>query len=94
MNSIRLDRSAYPNEFDAPQADDSRLRRMPFVALWRLWWRVGRALLAVVLGTLSLWLARARERDDLSRLEPHMLRDIGVTEEQAGKEWKKAFWIP
>jgi uncharacterized protein YjiS (DUF1127 family) len=30
----------------------------------------------------------------LSRLEPRMLRDIGVTEEQAGKEWKKAFWIP
>lgn len=33
-----------------------------------------------------------RQRNDLSRLPPHMLRDIGLTEEEAQAEASRALW--
>jgi len=41
---------------------------------------------------LNAWMERSRQRDALSELDPCMLRDIGVTEEQAGRESRRPFW--
>lgn len=38
------------------------------------------------------WMERSLQRDELSELDPRMLRDIGVTEEQAGRESRRPFW--
>jgi uncharacterized protein YjiS (DUF1127 family) len=76
-----------------------RLRAFPAPELSRLWWwRLGRASLATLVALATLlttgrrWRERARQRDDLSSLDARMLRDIGVTKEQAGKEADKSFW--
>jgi uncharacterized protein YjiS (DUF1127 family) len=36
--------------------------------------------------------ARSRQREALSRLDDHLLEDIGVTREQANAEAAKPFW--
>jgi uncharacterized protein YjiS (DUF1127 family) len=41
---------------------------------------------------LSMWLMRHRSRQGLARLEPYLLRDIGVTPEEAHRELTKPFW--
>ena len=41
---------------------------------------------------LKCWRERMRQRYELSELDPRMLRDIGITEEQAGREVLKLFW--
>ncbi|MEM9371675.1 MAG: DUF1127 domain-containing protein [Pseudomonadota bacterium] len=45
-----------------------------------------------LINLVRLWRHRARTRMELSDLEPHMLRDIGVTPEQAEHEIAKPFW--
>jgi uncharacterized protein YjiS (DUF1127 family) len=88
MNSIGLNRpSASMEHGGEPRLSDYR---MP--DLWALWWRVGRALAVSLVGTLRLWVERYRQRIDLHELDGRMLRDIGVTPEQAGKEARKRFW--
>ena len=49
---------------------------------------------AAVLDALSLWLARRRERDALADLaeDGHLLRDVGLTREQALHEAGKPCW--
>lgn len=45
--------------------------------------------------TLSAWITRHRYRRDLSRqleLGNHLVKDIGLTREQALVEIKKPFW--
>jgi uncharacterized protein YjiS (DUF1127 family) len=48
----------------------------------------------VVLDALSLWLARRRQRDELGNRaeDAHLLKDIGITREQALREAGKPFW--
>lgn len=41
---------------------------------------------------ISLWTARHRERCELAKLDNHMLRDIGLTKEQARSEADRPFW--
>jgi hypothetical protein len=43
---------------------------------------------------IALWLARHRERRDLAKLSPHMLRDIGLTSEDVRRETQWWFWQP
>jgi uncharacterized protein YjiS (DUF1127 family) len=52
-------------------------------------WRRGLALVA-------LWLLRATQRRQLAEisLDPHMLRDLGLTEHDAAREIRKQFWRP
>ncbi|MGI9378143.1 MAG: DUF1127 domain-containing protein [Methyloligellaceae bacterium] len=38
------------------------------------------------------WYERWRQRADLKQLNYHMLRDIGITREQAQRESSKPFW--
>jgi uncharacterized protein YjiS (DUF1127 family) len=47
--------------------------------------------------TIALWKQRRRYRVDLRRLlrvGPYMLRDIGLTPEEAYREVEKPFWKP
>lgn len=39
-----------------------------------------------------MWLMRHRSRQGLAQLEPYLLRDIGVTPEEAHRELTKPFW--
>lgn len=48
-----------------------------------------RALIAV-----ATWRSRARQRDSLSRLDDHLLADIGITREARMVECAKPFWCP
>ncbi|MCB1772923.1 MAG: DUF1127 domain-containing protein [Gammaproteobacteria bacterium] len=41
---------------------------------------------------LACWLERYRQRRALARLDEHLLRDIGVTADQAAVEVAKPFW--
>lgn len=43
---------------------------------------------------IALWLARRRERHVLAELSPHLLRDIGLTPEDARREAARPFWRP
>ena len=43
---------------------------------------------------LGRWLSRSRERRALIDLDDHLLRDIGVTREEAQREAAKPFWQP
>lgn len=48
--------------------------------------------IAVLLATLSLWGERRRQRLALARLDPRLLRDVGVTHTAAARESRKPFW--
>lgn len=53
--------------------------------------RVGAAAVRAV-DTLFLWLERARERDQLAGLDPHILKDIGIGRSEIEREVSKPFW--
>jgi len=44
-------------------------------------------------GTFFVWLQRHRSRKALANLSEHMLRDVGLTQEQANAEIIKPFWV-
>ena len=56
---------------------------------------VGR-LVAGARSTVGRWFARSRQRRALreiaERSDPHLLKDIGVTQEEAFREADKPFW--
>ena len=52
------------------------------------------ALLRNAAALISVWRRRAREREQLARLSPHLLRDIGITPLGARREAEKPFWRP
>lgn len=54
--------------------------------------RAGSSLLQVVLARMALWHRRARDRRMLAQLETQLLRDIGITHEDALREARKPFW--
>jgi len=47
----------------------------------------------VVAVTVTRWTVRRKTRKALGRLEPHHLKDIGMTKEQAWREAALPFWI-
>ena len=49
--------------------------------------------LLVSLMTVSVWRERARQRRALKSLSDELLRDIGITRQQALLEAKKPFWL-
>lgn len=49
-------------------------------------------LLIRVLDTLYDWQARHRERNALAELDPRMLKDLGLTRTDIGREIDKPFW--
>lgn len=51
-----------------------------------------RAVLRTVLRTVRVWTGRRAARHALGRLEPHLLRDIGLMPEAAAAEAQKPFW--
>ena len=44
------------------------------------------------IGTLTLWQARRRARQQLAGLSDQMLQDIGITRDQVEREYVKPFW--
>ena len=48
---------------------------------------------ANVVDTLYRWQSRAKQRYQLSDLDPRALQDIGVTQAQASAEARKPFWL-
>ena len=48
--------------------------------------------LAALVRRLALNASRWRQRRDLADLDDHLLRDIGVTREQARRESSRPFW--
>jgi uncharacterized protein YjiS (DUF1127 family) len=47
---------------------------------------------AQVMTTIRLWRDRAQSRRDLASCDPRLLRDIGVSPIDAGREIGKPFW--
>lgn len=41
---------------------------------------------------IGTWISRARERRDLTELDDHLLRDVGIDPENARREANKPFW--
>ncbi len=72
-----------------PSSSESRgfLRR----ALHAFWFTPDLAAIAAV-RALILWHKRSRDRARLAAMEPYLLRDIGLTREQADSEAAKPFW--
>jgi len=57
----------------------------------------GNALLRGIMAVprnLAAWVRRHRTRQDLSHLEPHLLRDIGLDDLTVAAECAKPFWRP
>ena len=52
----------------------------------------GRHMLTDWARTIELWLIRHQGRQDLSLLGDHLLKDIGVSHEDASWEADKPFW--
>ena len=50
------------------------------------------AMLTRISTTLSLWVARHRQRELLAQLDARALRDIGITRYDAQRECEKPFW--
>jgi len=48
--------------------------------------------LRALLRRAALWRALARERRALATLDPHMLRDMGISEGDAAREAARPFW--
>ncbi|HYD64364.1 DUF1127 domain-containing protein [Azospirillum sp.] len=45
-----------------------------------------------VLGLLAAWIGRRRQRRALAALDDHLLRDLGLSREDAERESAKPFW--
>lgn len=48
--------------------------------------------LVSIVNRLLVWQERARQRAALASLEPHLLKDIGVSAADAEREARKPFW--
>jgi uncharacterized protein YjiS (DUF1127 family) len=69
---------------DCPASKNVRPRENSSLAPGRAW----RA-------TLLLWIERSRQRralSELAMLNDHLLKDVGLTQEQARREAPKPFW--
>ena len=61
-----------------------RAPRVPFLTAW----------IAHSVRVALLWQHRHRTRTQLKQLPPHLLRDVGLTEDDARIERTKPFWRP
>ncbi|MEQ8895458.1 MAG: DUF1127 domain-containing protein [Roseovarius sp.] len=61
-----------------------RTRRVPYLT----------AGILRMVGTALLWQQRRRTRTQLQQLPPHLLRDVGLTDDDARIEKNKPFWRP
>jgi uncharacterized protein YjiS (DUF1127 family) len=48
----------------------------------------------VAVHTLWFWLERSRQRRALAELDDYLLRDIGLTRDEAQRECANPFWKP
>ncbi len=72
-----------------PTLDPNKLTVMPTPGLAS---RTSRAV--PVLQVVSVWLTRHRSRRALACLDEHLLRDIGLTAQDASDELRKPLWRP
>ena len=56
-------------------------------------WGKGLEWFAAVKAMVAVWKQRYLQRQLLPELTPHMLKDIGITEDQAEQEAAKPFWV-
>ncbi len=56
--------------------------------------RSRKGVLARVLSAFSIALTRHRDRQRLTHLDAHLLRDIGLDRQDAQRECAKPFWQP
>ncbi len=54
--------------------------------------RTFRHILAHIGKTFVIWKGRITQRGDLRKLDPRLLRDIGVSRDQADQEAARPFW--
>ncbi len=66
-------------------------RMVSLPSLSALLQRVGRFVVSLF-ALVGLMFQRARQRRALARLDPRLLRDIGISPEQARQEIDKPFW--
>jgi uncharacterized protein YjiS (DUF1127 family) len=64
----------------AGAGNDSALTRIIGGVIWRIAGRIGR------------WRDNARQRHDLQRLGPNLMKDIGISEADIWQEVTKPFW--
>lgn len=67
---------------------------MPQTQIQTLPLRAPRGLFARTLTAFTAVLARRRDRQRLSQLDAHLLRDIGLDAQEARREIAKPFWQP
>lgn len=48
--------------------------------------------LRLIADTVARWIARSEQRHDLAALDDHLLKDIGVSPQDAAREAAKPFW--
>ena len=46
------------------------------------------------LANIVIWQERAEQRQALTELNSHMLKDIGISQSDAYREARKPFWLP
>lgn len=69
-----------------PSLGTGELLRIALVATWLVARRIP--------ATAVRWHRRARQRTTLAHLDDRLLRDIGLTRQQARRECAKWFWQP
>ncbi len=66
-----------------------RMVSLPPLSAWR---QGARRIVALLVVEVARMYQRARQRRALARLDPRLLRDIGISPEQAQQEIDKPFW--
>ncbi len=67
---------------------------MPQTQIQTLPLRAPRGIVARTLTAFAVALTRRRDRQRLSHLDAHLLRDIGMDAQDARRECAKPFWQP
>jgi uncharacterized protein YjiS (DUF1127 family) len=75
-----------------PCTDSAALRARSATELWKMWLRVGWALLLRAAPPLSVWRQRAWERRMLAQMTERDLKDMRMTRHDAELESNKPFW--
>jgi uncharacterized protein YjiS (DUF1127 family) len=71
-----------------PRSSMTFSRRKPVNSAWRRVAARGRGIGEAV----AVWLERVRTRRHLTRLNDHMLKDIGISRTDVAREAEKPFW--